>query len=242
MEMNQKVIKLFHCIVAIIISITLFSEQVNAKTLYQDISNDSEWSVLKLVNKERLKKGNYPISMFDTIQKASDIRAKELIKKFDHTRPNSQSCFSVLEEKNIKYNVAGENIAAGQSNAKDVMKAWMNSAGHKANILNDSYQHIGIGYEKGGTYKNNWVQMFIGGCNIESIKINSKDTVKNYKKNTKIDNMKRYLVIKCSNHGTSYAPVIEEMCKGYKKTKTGKQTIYVNFQEKETKFTVNITK
>lgn len=242
MKLNKRNLYLVNSIIALILSFTMMFGQVEAKAVYENISNDSEWSVLKIVNKERLKAGKTPISMFKSIQEAASIRAKELIDRFDHTRPNDTSCFSALDEKKINYMSAGENIAAGQTNAKKVMNSWMNSEGHKANILNESFQHIGIGYVKGGNYKHNWVQMFIGGCEINSIKVNSNNTVKKYKKNTKIDDMNRYLIVKCSQHGTSYTPIVEEMCKGYKKTKIGKQTITVNFQGKQVKFTINITK
>lgn len=242
MKLNKRNLYLVNSIIVLILAFTMLFGQVEAKAVYENISNDSEWSVLKIVNKERLKAGKTPISMFKSIQDAASIRAKELIDRFDHTRPNDTSCFSALDEKKINYMSAGENIAAGQKNAKEVMNSWMNSEGHKANILNESFQHIGIGYVKGGNYKHNWVQMFIGGCEINSIKVNSNSTIKKYKKNTKIDDMNRYLIIKCSQHGTSYTPIVEEMCKGYKKTKTGKQTITVNFQGKQVKFTINITK
>lgn len=227
-------------VVMLLIASILVAQPVQAST-YKDISNDSEWEVLRIVNKERLKEGLEPLSMFLAIQKCARTRGVEIKDVFSHTRPNNTTCFTILDEKKVLYRSAGENIAAGQPTPNSVMASWLNSPGHRANILSGSFQHIGIGYKKGGDYYHNWVQMFVGGCAVDSIKVNSKDTVKIYKKGTTVEKMNRYLVIKCS-HGTSYTPIVDKMCKGYSKTKTGKQTIKVSYQGAETTFKVNIKK
>lgn len=224
---------------AVLLTASLLAVQPAHAATYKDISNTSEWEVLRLVNKERLAEGEEALSMFASIQKSARIRGTEIRKVFSHTRPNDTECFTVLNERKVSYRSAGENIAAGQSTAEFVMTSWMNSPGHKANILSGSFQHIGIGYKKGGSYYHNWVQMFVGGCEIDSIKVNSKDKIKDYKKGTSVDDLNRYLVIKCE-HGTSYTPIVAKMCKGYNKNKLGKQTVKVTFQGKETTFTVNI--
>ena len=77
---------------------------------------------------------------------------------------------------------AGENIVAGQSSFKSVMNSWMNSEGHRKNILSNSFQHIGIGFVKGGNYRYNWVQMFVGGCKINSVNVDNLDKLQAYKK------------------------------------------------------------
>ena len=92
---------------------------------------------------------------------ASSIRSKEIAKFFSHTRPDNTSCFTVLNQNGISYWYAGENIAMGQPTPESVVTAWMNSPGHKANILNANYTHIGVGcYEVDGYY--HWVQLFVG--------------------------------------------------------------------------------
>ena len=114
--------------------------------------------VLSLVNSERAKYGLSPLTYDSTLQGAADIRAVEIKSLFSHTRPNGLSCFTILDEVGYSYRKAGENIAYGQRSAKEVMDAWMNSEGHRANILGD-YDYIGIGvYESGGTIY--WSQLF----------------------------------------------------------------------------------
>ncbi len=119
-----------------------------------------ENEVIKLVNAERAKKGLSKLSTNSKLAAASDKRAKEISQKFSHTRPNGKSCFTVLGEYGIKYTCCGENIAYNYSSAaKDVMNMWMNSKGHKDNILSSKYKNIGVGlYVKDGRYY--WVQIF----------------------------------------------------------------------------------
>ena len=116
------------------------------------------FQVFSLVNSEREKYGLSPLTYDSVLQGAADIRAVEIKSLFSHTRPNGLSCFTVLDEVGYSYRKAGENIAYGQRTAEEVMTAWMNSEGHRANILGD-YDYIGIGvYESGGTIY--WSQFF----------------------------------------------------------------------------------
>ena len=80
-------------------------------------------------------------------------------KYFSHTSPTYGTPFQMIKSFGITYRSAGENIARGQTTPKKVVDAWMNSSGHRANILNASYTHIGVGYASYGHY---WTQMFIG--------------------------------------------------------------------------------
>ncbi|WP_243109982.1 CAP domain-containing protein [Clostridium sp. E02] len=123
-------------------------------------SNDSYTKqVVDLVNTERAKEGLSPLTIDDNAAKAADIRAKEIQTKFDHTRPNGSSFSSVLRENGVSFSGAGENIAWGQRSPQEVMTAWMNSAGHRANIMNPNFKHIGVGnQENSGTQY--WVQLF----------------------------------------------------------------------------------
>ena len=77
---------------------------------------------------------------------------------FSHTSPTYGSPFDMIKNFGISYQKAGENIAKGQKTPSAVVNAWMNSPGHRANILDPSYTKIGVGYEKNGHY---WTQMFI---------------------------------------------------------------------------------
>lgn len=118
--------------------------------------------VVDLVNAERAKAGLNPLSIMPEAAASAQIRASEIISSFSHTRPNGTSCFTALDEQGAKYNTCGENIAAGQATPADVMNSWMNSPGHKANILNPNFTKIGVGFAKGGSYGTNWTQMFVG--------------------------------------------------------------------------------
>lgn len=200
--------------------------------------NAKEWEVLRLTNEKRMAEGMDAVTTFKKLQSACDIRAKELVQLFSHDRPNGKSCFSVLTD--ISKYSAGENISAGQTSASQTMASWWSSPGHKANILTEEFDHMGVGYQNTSSgYRNYWVQLFTGGgCEIDSISVNQvKDNT--YKKGTKIKNMKRYVKVAC-DHGTSYMPLSPKMCKGYKADKKGKQTITVKYKGAETSFDVVI--
>ncbi len=117
--------------------------------------------VVRLVNKERQSRGLSALSADAVLNKAADVRAKEIVKSFSHTRPDGTRCFTVLDELGYSYGTAGENIAYGQSSPSEVVNAWMNSEGHRANILSSQYTKIGVGcYQKGSTLY--WSQFFAG--------------------------------------------------------------------------------
>ena len=118
--------------------------------------------ILQLVNQERKAIGLSPLSSGNAkLTSAAQKRAGEQVIVFSHTRPDGSKWSTVLSENGIKYTTAGENVAYGQKSAKEVMTAWMNSSGHRANILNADFSEIGIGvYYKNGTYY--WSQLFIG--------------------------------------------------------------------------------
>lgn len=115
--------------------------------------------IFKLVNIERAKAGVEPLQFSTRIKKSTDIRAKEISEFFSHTRPNNEICFSL--DPTILH---GENIAAGQGDAYFVMHSWMNSPGHRANILDPNYKSIGISmyYAEGDSMGFYYVQCFSG--------------------------------------------------------------------------------
>ena len=120
-----------------------------------------EEQVIDLVNAQRSDAGVSALTKNDKLMEAASVRAEEIAEYFDHTRPDGSQCFTVLNGRNLRYYTAGENIAAGQRDAEDVMDSWMNSPGHRGNILNSDYSRIGVGcYRSGGVYY--WVQIFIG--------------------------------------------------------------------------------
>lgn len=117
--------------------------------------------VAGLVNKERSANGLGYLKYSSQLSQAARLRAQEIVSSFAHTRPDGTQCFTVFDEFGIGYYAAGENIAAGQPSPSSVMTAWMNSSGHRANILNSNFNYIGVGvvYEGGMYY---WVQLFAG--------------------------------------------------------------------------------
>lgn len=116
--------------------------------------------VVRLVNEERAKAGLRALTFDSEIASAADIRAHEIETSFSHTRPDYRSFSSVLRDNGIRYNGAGENIAWGQISPEQVMKGWMNSEGHRANILNPKFTKIGVGHYKNSTGRNFWAQLF----------------------------------------------------------------------------------
>lgn len=124
-----------------------------------DVPADYEAEVVRLVNIEREKNGLSALkSDNEKLNKAADIRAEEILTVFSHTRPNGTDCFTVLMEQGVSNRAMGENIARGQRTPEEVVEDWMNSSGHRANILNGTYTYIGVGYNENG---NGWVQLFI---------------------------------------------------------------------------------
>lgn len=87
------------------------------------------------------------------------MRAVEIVKSFSHTRPDGRDPFTAMKEAGVSYRAAGENIAMGQKTPQQVMEGWMNSDGHRQNILSDNFGRLGVGYyvANGRAY---WVQMF----------------------------------------------------------------------------------
>ncbi len=133
----------------------------NTSTTTANSSDLSSYAdqVLKLVNQERAKAGLPELTTNKTLQAAANKRAQEIVQSFAHTRPDGTSCFTVLKDYGISYKSAGENIAYGQKTPEDVMNAWMNSSGHRANILKSGFGKVGIGvYKVNGVLY--WTQLF----------------------------------------------------------------------------------
>ena len=122
-----------------------------------------ENQVVTLVNQERAKAGLAPLKINTKLAGVAERKAEDLRDKnyFAHNSPTYGSPFDMMKQFGITYTSAGENIAKGQKTPAEVMNGWMNSPGHKANIMNANYTEIGVGYvtdSNGTTY---WVQHFI---------------------------------------------------------------------------------
>ncbi|WP_245308258.1 CAP domain-containing protein [Halalkalibacter urbisdiaboli] len=117
-----------------------------------------EDQVVALVNQERAKQGLKPLTHRADVKNVAHKKAEDLINAnyFSHNSPNYGSPFDMLKSFGIQYTTAGENIAKGQKTPQEVMNAWMDSPGHRQNILKPEYDTIGVGF-----YHSAWVQMFI---------------------------------------------------------------------------------
>ncbi|MFC4075654.1 CAP domain-containing protein [Salinithrix halophila] len=122
-----------------------------------------EREVVQLVNQERAKNRLKPLRADGKLSSVARDKSKDMIANnyFSHDSPTYGSPFDMMKRYGIRYSTAAENIAGGQSTAKKVMEGWMNSEGHRANILNPDLTTIGVGYARGGSYGHYWTQMFI---------------------------------------------------------------------------------
>ncbi|WP_078414858.1 SafA/ExsA family spore coat assembly protein [Priestia abyssalis] len=122
-----------------------------------------EQQVVQLTNQERAKYGLKPLVSDWELARVARFKSDDMRDKnyFSHTSPTYGSPFDMIKNFGITYRSAGENIAAGQKTPEEVVQAWMNSSGHRANILNKDFTHIGVGYSKGGSYGVYWTQMFM---------------------------------------------------------------------------------
>jgi len=123
-----------------------------------------EKEVVTLTNKERTSRGLQPLTLDTKLSKMARDKSQDMVNKhyFSHQSPTYGSPFDMMAAYHISYTSAGENIAAGQQTPQEVVSAWMNSEGHRDNILNPHYTTIGVGYVKGGSYGSYWTQDFIG--------------------------------------------------------------------------------
>ena len=120
-----------------------------------------EREVVQLVNEHRVQNGLQPLTENWELSRVARYKSQDMVdnRYFSHTSPTYGSPFQMIRAFGLSYRTAGENIAYGQRTPQAVVNAWMNSSGHRANILNASYTQIGVGYVANGHY---WTQMFIG--------------------------------------------------------------------------------
>ncbi|MGD8192500.1 CAP domain-containing protein [Brevibacillus ginsengisoli] len=141
--------------------------QTNQQPVQQPVQQTPEvgtyaQQVFTIVNQERAKAGLKPLQLDSTLSKVANDKAVDMSTNhyFDHNSPTYGSPFDMMKQYGISSSYAGENIAMGQQSAQQVMNDWMNSQGHRENILNPNFDTIGIGY-----YNGYWVQEFTGKVN-----------------------------------------------------------------------------
>lgn len=160
--MKARFIRLAAVLIAIIVSISMIAPAAFAADMTDDATAVAveaavemtkeeavaqyRAEVLRLVNIEREKVGAAPLKEMTELVPLADVRAEESAQSFSHTRPNGTRCFTIFADNSIIYRAAGENLAYGFKTPEAVVTAWMNSEGHRKNILNATFQYIGIGY------------------------------------------------------------------------------------------------
>ncbi|PZO35894.1 MAG: CAP domain-containing protein [Pseudanabaena frigida] len=133
--------------------------------IVQNISNTSfETELLKLTNQERRKAGLAPLRLSSQLSRAAQLHSTDMANNnyFSHTGRNGSSMADRTKATGYKYSFLGENLAAGRSTPEGTIRQWMNSAGHRANILNNKFTEIGFGYTytPNSPYRHYWVQVF----------------------------------------------------------------------------------
>lgn len=201
---------------------------------------DEEWEVLLLTNRERLKEGLDPLTTTPYLQKATDIRAEEISESFSHDRPDGSSYLTVLD--GYKYTAAGENIIAGYRTPAASVNGWMNSEGHRRNILKAAYRHVGVGfyYLSGSKYGDHWVQLFYTGpnCAYTAMRLVGNSSVS--ADCASIDDARLTLALDCGC-GTAYLPLMKEFCTGFTAGQTGEQTLTVSCCGMTAEITVTVS-
>ena len=140
-------------------------EEVQQKENTQEESTSEvsafEKQVVELTNQEREKQGLAPLKLDTELSAVAKDKSLDMQQNdyFSHNSPNYGSPFDMMNAYGVDYRTAGENIAMGQTSPEQVVEGWMNSEGHRENIMNPDFTHIGVGHTEDGNY---WTQMFIG--------------------------------------------------------------------------------
>lgn len=157
------------CVLLMACSAGAVSVPVHAGTAENSVSSSMQNytdEVVSLINQERSAQGLNPLKAVTVLNQCAEIRSQELVTAFSHTRPDGRSCSTILDDTGVSWRTTGENIAYGYNSPKAVMEGWMNSPGHRANILNADFDSVGVGVisQNGVLY---WTQIFTGGAEYQ---------------------------------------------------------------------------
>lgn len=199
---------------------------------------NTAYEMLIYINLLRTENGLEPLVISEELTSAAVIRAEECQERFEHIRPDGSSCFTILSEMGIPFMSTGENIAIGQPDVLSVMQAWWNSEGHRKNILNSSFQAVGVGLDV-STGTPTWVQIFTGGYTPYSISFYNPSGV--FQVGDSLQEQGILLEITFTNGMVGYMPLLDSMVSGYDPNTTGTQTIRVNYMGGYVDFTIEIT-
>lgn len=141
------------------------SKEPQASTSVSNVDFESyKEEVLRLVNIERAKEGLVELTMDYNLSRVAQLKSEDMIKNnyFSHNSPVYGTPFDMMKSHGIRYRIAGENIAMGHSTPQEVVQGWMNSEGHRKNIMNPRFTHLGMGIQKSESGRIYWTQMFTG--------------------------------------------------------------------------------
>lgn len=126
-----------------------------------EATGEVQEQVVQLTNEAREEQGLQPLKLSKEVSEVAQDKSEDMAENeyFSHTSPTYGTPFDMLKEYNVDYRTAAENIAKGQKTPESVVDGWLNSSGHRKNIMNENMTEIGIGYSESGNY---WTQMFIG--------------------------------------------------------------------------------
>lgn len=204
------------------------------------ICTTQEWQMLRLVNEQRLEQELVPYSIFPQLQNAAYTRKQELVTLYSHTRPNEQMWYTSITEAGVGYQSAAENIAAGQATPESVVAAWMNSEGHRSNILDSALIHAGMGHISEGFLGTSWVNLFMADkCSISAIELSQ--TSAGLPTDGSIDDLGLYVKATCSKHGSCYLPLLEGMCSDFDPTSQAPQTVTVTYSGQTARLQLQVT-
>lgn len=150
------------CSIKAVVGKTKLSCKVVVKKKGELAPSETIDEITYLINQARLAQGKGSLQIDPTLCEIAQERAYEITKEFSHTRPNGENCFDIMDEYDYQFTAVGENIAAGQKDESEVMTDWLNSPGHRRNIMNGKFNKVGIGLvkEENSTYGYYWVQVF----------------------------------------------------------------------------------
>lgn len=182
-----------------------------------------DWEVLRLTNVERISQGLDPLSVFPALQQAANRRAAEVELLFSHDRPDGSPFHTVLAEFDLDYSTAGENIAIGQTSPGEVVTDWMNSPGHRENILTGAFVHGGMSCRGDG-----WEQLFLSGfdCAYDGISLVPGPAGYRLGQGKPIAALGAAVRLHCAQHGDCWLPLSDELCPGADTSTLG--TVRVN--------------
>jgi len=234
----KKWISLFLCL-SLALSLSIAGAQAAPPAEVGSFCSQEEWETLKLTNRERLSQDLPPLSTFPALQQAADVREQDLAQQYSHVRPDGSQWSSVLSQLDLGFRAAGENIAAGQRSASQVVSAWMGSEGHRANILNADYAHMGAGYSSAGFLGTSWVQLFLtDGCSVSGITL-SQNSV-SCSVGAALDELELYVQAQCPVHGACYLPLLSGMCSGFDSSAAGVHSVSVSYGGHTATLTVSV--